>query len=67
MEMTTSLAECACCGKQSEMGELLAFTQTPGLVLRCPKCEDVILRVVVAPDAYYLDARGAMYLRLARQ
>lgn len=67
MEMTTSLAECAHCGKQGEMGELLAFTHTPGLVLRCPKCESIVLRIVVTPDAFYLDARGAMYLRLARQ
>jgi hypothetical protein len=67
MEMTTSLAECAFCGKRSEMGGLLAFIHTPGLVLRCPECEDIVLRVVVAPDAFYLDARGAMYLRLVRQ
>jgi hypothetical protein len=67
MEMTTSLAECAHCGRQGEMGELLAFTCTPGLVLRCPQCENIVLRIVVAPEAYYLDARGAMCLRLARQ
>ena len=67
MEMTTSLAECACCGKRSEMGGLLAFIHTPGLVLRCPECEDIVLRVAVTPDAYYLDARGAMDLRLVRQ
>ncbi len=67
MEMTTSMAQCANCGKQGEMGELLAFIHTPGLVLRCPECENIVLRVVVAPDAYYVDARGAMYLRLVRQ
>jgi Zn finger protein HypA/HybF involved in hydrogenase expression len=67
MEMTTSLAECVHCSNQSEMGELLAFTHTPGLVLRCPQCESIVLRIVVAPDAFYLDARGAMYLRLASQ
>jgi len=67
MEMTTSLAECACCGKRSEMGRLLAFIYTPGLVLRCPECEDIVLRVVMTPDAYYLDARGAISLRLVRQ
>ncbi len=67
MEMTTSLAECVSCGKRSEMGGLLAFIQTPGFVLRCPACKDIVLRVVVTPDAYYLDARGALYLRLVRQ
>jgi hypothetical protein len=34
--------------------------------LRCPACEQVILRIVQTPQAIYLDARGAVYLRLAR-
>ena len=48
-------------------GELLAFTQAPGVVLRCPACEQVMLRIVETADAIYLDARGAVYLRLERR
>jgi hypothetical protein len=66
MEMTTSLAECANCGRQGEMGSLLAFTQAPGVVLRCPTCEHIVLRVVETPTSIYLDARGAAYVRLER-
>jgi hypothetical protein len=66
VEMTASPTECANCGKQGEMGELLAFTQGPGIVLRCATCEHVVLRIVQTPQAIYLDARGAVYLRLAR-
>ncbi|MDB5057438.1 MAG: hypothetical protein JWO59_910, partial [Chloroflexi bacterium] len=29
-------------------------------------CEQVVLRIVVTPDATYLDARGAVFLRLKR-
>ncbi len=65
-EMTASPTECAGCGYGGEMGTLLAFTQSPGVVLRCPACEQVILQVVVTPNAIYLDARGAVYLRLRR-
>src|SRR5512135_1498197 len=65
-EMTTSLAECASCGRQGELGTLFAFTQAPGIVLRCPACENVVLRITQTPQAYYIDARGAVYLRLAR-
>jgi hypothetical protein len=43
-----------------------AYTQAPGAVLRCPACEAVILTIVQTPDAIYLDARGAAYLRLKR-
>jgi hypothetical protein len=66
-EMTASPAECAHCGRVGELGTLLAFTQGPGVVLRCPACENVILRVVQTPDATFLDARGAVYLRLGRR
>jgi hypothetical protein len=29
--------------------------------------QGIVLRIGIAPDAFYLDARGAMYLRLACQ
>ncbi|HTP02154.1 MAG TPA: DUF6510 family protein [Anaerolineales bacterium] len=66
VEMTAAPTECAHCGAEGEMGTLLAFTHGPGIVLRCPSCENVILRITQTPDAYYVDARGAVYLRLAR-
>jgi hypothetical protein len=65
-EMTSAPTECANCGAEGEVGTLLAFTQAPGIVLRCPACEQVVLRITQTPDAYYIDARGAVYLRLAR-
>lgn len=67
LEMTASPTECAHCGHEGELGALLAFTQSPGAVLRCPTCEGVMLRIVETPDAIYLDARGAVYLRLERR
>ena len=65
-EMTASPTECAHCGREAEIGTLLAFIQGPGIVLRCSGCENVVIRIVQTPDAIYLDARGAVYLRLAR-
>ena len=65
-EMTASPTECAHCGNEGEVGALLAFTRGPGIVLRCSTCENVVLRIVRTPDAIYVDARGAVYLRLAR-
>src|SRR5258706_7662393 len=44
-EMTASPTECANCGNQGEVGTLLAFTQGPGIVLRCSACEQVVLRI----------------------
>jgi hypothetical protein len=65
-EMTVVPAECGNCGNVSEMGGMLAFTQAPGAVLRCPACEEVMLTLVQTSDAMYLDARGAAYVKLPR-
>ncbi len=65
-DMTAAPTECANCGQEGEIGTLLAFTQAPGVVLRCPSCENVVVRIVQTPNAFYIDARGAVYLRLAR-
>ena len=66
VEMTATPTECAGCGNEGEIGELLAFVQGPGIVLRCSACENVVLRIVQTPDAIYFDARGAVYLRMVR-
>jgi hypothetical protein len=65
-EMTAAPTECAHCGYSGEVGTLMAYGMGPGVVLRCPSCEDVVLRVSVTPYATYVDARGAAYLRLNR-
>lgn len=65
-DMTAAPTECANCGQEGEVGTLLAFTQAPGIVLRCPSCESIVVRITQTPDAFYIDARGAVYLRLAR-
>jgi hypothetical protein len=66
VEMTAAPTECAHCGNEDEIGTLLAFTQGPGVILRCSACENIVLRIVQTPEEIILDARGAVYLRLAR-
>jgi NAD-dependent SIR2 family protein deacetylase len=65
-ELTIAPVQCANCGQEGEVGSLLAFTQGPGIVLRCPACERIVLRVVQTPQSIYLDARGAAYLCIPR-
>jgi hypothetical protein len=63
-DMTTAVTRCAGCASDAEMGALIAFTRGPGLVLRCPACQNAIARIVETPSAIYLDARGAAYVRM---
>jgi hypothetical protein len=66
-EMTMTVARCAGCARDVAMGALMAFTRGPGIVLRCPTCQNAIARIVETPTAIYLEARGAAYLRMAPQ
>ena len=67
MDMTAAPAECFSCGNQAEVGTLLAFIHGPGVVLRCSTCEHVVIRIVKTRDEIFLDARGAVYIRLKRE
>jgi Family of unknown function (DUF6510) len=66
-DMTTAFAKCAGCASDTAMGALMAFTQGPGVVLRCPACQAAVARIVETPAALYLDARGATYVRLLKK
>lgn len=57
-EMTAQTAVCANCGNAAQVGGLLAFTQAPGVVLRCPACKEVLMRMVQTPKGVYFEARG---------
>ncbi|HEV3460512.1 MAG TPA: DUF6510 family protein [Candidatus Dormibacteraeota bacterium] len=66
-DMTMTVARCAGCARDAAMGALMAFIRGPGIVLRCPACQNAIARIVETPTAIYLEARGALYLRMAPQ
>jgi hypothetical protein len=65
-EMTLASSVCEHCGARRELGGLHAYTFAPGVVLRCPDCDAVVLRMTRTETYYWLDARGAASLRLAR-
>ena len=66
-DMTAVPGRCAHCGTMSMVGQLRAYVRAPGSVLRCPVCQEVVIRLVETDEAIYVDARGAAYLRIARR
>jgi phage FluMu protein Com len=66
-DMTAVPGRCAHCGSVHMVGAMRAYTSAPGAVLRCPACDQVMLRVVRTEHATYVDARGAAYLRFERR
>ena len=67
IEMTIAPVECDSCGRVGELGSLWAFAESPGYVLRCPACQNIVMRMTVTPNQIYLDARGAAYLRIPKR
>jgi hypothetical protein len=63
-EMTTAITTCAACGDSRRIGELLAYLQAPGLILRCASCQAVQLRLVRAETRAWLDLRGVRVLEV---
>ena len=66
-DMTVVDSECAGCGRHGEIGTLLAYTNAPGVVLRCPSCSTVLLRMVETPRGTLVEAKGLAYVRLTRR
>jgi hypothetical protein len=66
-EMTVAPVECATCGRLGEMGSLWAFVESPGYILRCPGCQNIIMRISMTPEQVFVDARGAAYVCIPKR
>lgn len=58
-DLTTARATCANCDDTRAMGALLVYAHGMGLVMRCPNCDAVVLRIARTPMRLWLDATGA--------
>ena len=65
-DVTAAHGQCTHCGTVNMVGAMHAYVRAPGMVLRCPACHGVVLRVVETTRATYVDARGAAYLVFER-
>jgi hypothetical protein len=64
VDVTSASGRCVGCGRTGPLAHASAYTQAPGLVLRCPSCDGVLLRLVAGPDRTWIDLRGLTYLEL---
>jgi Family of unknown function (DUF6510) len=64
VEVTTAVCRCTGCGRTAPMAEVRVFDRAPGVVARCPVCDQVLLRLVRGPGRAWLDLRGLTYLQL---
>ena len=65
-EMTGTPGQCAHCRTVSIVGTMRAYVRGPGVVLRCPACAGVVIRIVETPTATIVDVSGIARLRFER-
>jgi hypothetical protein len=64
VDVTAAIGRCASCGLVGPVAALHVYGPDPGLVARCPGCDEVVLRLVRGPGTAWLDLRGTVSLRM---
>jgi Zn finger protein HypA/HybF involved in hydrogenase expression len=62
IEMTDARGTCASCGAVNEVGRVQVYVHAPGTVVRCPSCEQVLMRIVRGKGRYWIDMTGTRCL-----
>jgi Zn finger protein HypA/HybF involved in hydrogenase expression len=62
-EVTTAVGTCDSCGKAEPVGAVHVY-KSAGVVLRCPHCDSVLMRIVTAESRIWIDVRGLRSLQL---
>jgi len=62
-EVTDAEERCAHCGTVSVIATMRVYSRGPGVIVRCPACTDVVLRIVQTPRGLLIDTSGATLLR----
>jgi hypothetical protein len=63
-EMTLAQVTCTGCGVMNALGATAAYMHGMGTVIRCPSCDNVLIRIVHAGGRYLLDMRGVRVLQM---
>ena len=65
-ELSAARGACAACGAIAPLGSqhLYMFPLSPGAVLRCSACQDVLMVLVHAGGRYRLGLRGLAWLEM---
>ncbi len=63
VEMTAAVTTCAACGDARPVGELRAYVDAPGVVLRCTTCDAAQIRIVRGRERAWMDLRNVRVLQ----
>jgi hypothetical protein len=61
-DVTAAEISCGSCGADVEVGETRLYGGPMGAILRCARCDSIVMRLVRTPDGLWLDMRGSRRL-----
>jgi hypothetical protein len=64
VDVSAAMGRCSNCGRTGPLAESRVFDHAPGVVARCPNCDQPVLRMVRGPGRAWLDLRGLAFLQL---
>ena len=64
VDVTAAVGRCVSCGATARLAEGRVFGPAPGLVLRCSRCGQPLVRMVHGPGRAWLDLRGLQYIEV---
>jgi hypothetical protein len=62
-EITSAQVECEECGQITTVASLRLYAPAMGAVLRCARCDGVLIRAVHTAHGRWLEMKGARHLR----
>jgi Family of unknown function (DUF6510) len=62
-EMTTALGTCGGCGADEPLGAVHVY-RSAGVVLRCPHCDNTLMKIVTSDSATWISSAGVRTLRI---
>jgi phage FluMu protein Com len=64
IDMTAATCRCDFCGRIAALADTQLYADAPGLVLRCPECEHVLLRFARTGSRAQIELRGLSYISI---
>ena len=58
-DLTAARATCVSCGTTQTVGAMLVYAHGMGMVVRCPNCDGIVMRIARTPRQLWLDMTGA--------
>jgi hypothetical protein len=65
-ELTTAVGTCDRCSTPGPVGAVRLY-RSAGLVLRCPRCGAVLMKIVTSEERVWIDSRGLRTLELSSE